>query len=102
MNPNLIQKLTPEAAERLLMLEHLTSQRALEPKQPEAKPVSEWPQLGRSVFVKKDYNGIKVEKNLVFFGVTSLYKDSTWSICGMFFDKNSGTYHNATLENLNS
>jgi len=102
----LANNLTPQAAERLLMLQMLTAQQKPaqpEPAQPEPapKPKNCFPQLGEAAFVKRDYLGSEINRKLIFTGVVMNMVESKWVLCGIFVSEGEGwAIHYAKKEDI--
>ena len=100
-NETLADKLTPQASERLLMLQMLTAQSKPAQPEPAPKPKSGFPQLGEEAFVKKDYVGVEINRKLIFTGVIMNMVNSKWVLCGTFVSEGEGwTMHHVKKEDI--
>lgn len=102
INETLAKNLTPQGAERLLMIQMLTAKQQPQPVQPEPalKPKSSFPHLGEEVFVKKTYLGSPINRKLIFTGIVANMIESKWVMCGIFFSEEDGGYTYATKEDI--
>lgn len=100
-NETLADKLTPQASERLLMLQMLTAQQKPAQPEPAPKPKNCFPQLGEAAFVKRDYLGSEINRKLIFTGVVMNMVESKWVLCGTFVSEGEGwTMHYAKKEDI--
>jgi hypothetical protein len=92
MNEAMVQKLTPDAAERLIMMEALlgAGTRALESVKPKR---GEWPMVGEEVFVKREAFGADINKVLMFAGsLTTAVHEGRYLLVGTFIDISNGMH----------